>query len=280
MEFSVANAAPDDATDRFHESPASGDDTTIHSKHEQFESYREAGRLVEAEIWLGRLVSHDPEDAESRELLGRLLEEKGDAASAAIQYTRALELRTAAGDSGRTYDLYQKVKELAPGSSLLTQLPQPSDPVPAAAAKDAPPRPSDDSADVFDSETHYTLGVAFKNMGLPEEAKEEFLLSMRSPAVFLDSCLMIAVCLKEQGHPVEASTHLERLLGDPRCEGAKAHAIRYELGLLYEAQAQWQRALTMYESIPTFHDVPQRLESIRTRHPSTSIPSREFRYAT
>src|SRR5512134_3929960 len=101
-------------------------------------------------------------------------------------------------------------------------------------------------------------------MGLLDEAKQEFVSSMKGPEVFLDSCLMMAVCLKEQEQFDAASAQLERLLTDPRCQGAKAQAIRYELGLLYEKQEQWQLATTMFEAIPTFHDVPQRLATLRT----------------
>ena len=58
---------------------------------------------------------------------------------------------------------------------------------------------------------------------------------MKSHDLFSDSCLMLAVCLKEQGECQSASAQLELLLKDPKCQGAKAQAIRYELGLLYEA---------------------------------------------
>ena len=75
-----------------------------------------------------------------------------------------------------------------------------------------------------------------------------------------------------------ASAQLELLLKDPKCQGAKAQAIRYELGLLYEAQEQWSQAAVIYESIPTFHDVPQRLESART-HKGSDQPSSALRFA-
>ena len=139
----------------------------------------------------------------------------------------------------------------------------------------APPEPADN----IDPDTHYTLGVAYKNMGLLNEAKEEFTLAMKGPDVFLDACLMTAVCLKEQEQYDAASAQLERLLTDQRCQGAKAQAIRYELGLLYEKQQQWQLATTMFEAIPTFHDVPQRLAAIRTV-PKAVSASKAFRYAT
>jgi tetratricopeptide (TPR) repeat protein len=140
------------------------------------------------------------------------------------------------------------------------------------------PLVSEQPGNEIDSETHYTLGVAYKNMGLLNEAKEEFRLSMKGPDFFLDSCLMIAVCLNEQGEGQSASAQLELLLKDPKCQGAKAQAIRYELGLLYEAQEQWNQATAIYESIPTFHDVPQRLESVRTRKSPAQVTS-ALRYA-
>jgi tetratricopeptide (TPR) repeat protein len=134
--------------------------------------------------------------------------------------------------------------------------------------------------DPVDPDTHYTLGVAYKNMGLVDEAKEEFTLAMKGPDVFLDACLMMAVCLKEQEQYDAASAQLERLLTDPRCQGAKAQAIRYELGLLYEKQQQWQLATTMFEAIPSFHDVPERLAAIRTLPKAVSAGAKAFKYAT
>ncbi len=119
-----------------------------------------------------------------------------------------------------------------------------------------------------DYEAHYTLGVAYKNMGLYEEAKEEFQVSANGETFYLDSWLMTALCFKEQRHLAQAISGLEAVLSDPRCQGAKGQAIRYELGLLYEAEAQWGKAAATFQSIPSFHDVPQRLEALMKRNPT------------
>lgn len=250
----------------------------VQSKRAQFEAYLQAGQMAEAELWLGRVVGQHPEDAEARELYGHLLERKGDAAAAALQYAKGLELFLSTepqADPSPWVSIYHKLKDLAPANPLLRKLADRFEPSSPAVESD----PVSSDTDSLELEVHYTLGVAYKNMGLLEEAKEEFALSMKSPAVFLDSCLMTAVSLKEQGHIDEASSQLERLLADPRCQGAKTQAIRYELGLLYELQAQWPQALSMFESIPTFHDVPQRLASIRMQYreePAAAV----FRYAS
>ena len=142
------------------------------------------------------------------------------------------------------------------------------EPLAVAAAPDAEP------VIVQDYEAHFTLGVAYKNMGLHQEAKEEFEVSRGSDTFYLDSCLMTALCFKEEQQLVHAIRGLEIVLSDSRCQGAKGQAIRYELGLLYEAEAQWEKAAKTYQSIPSFHDVPHRLESLRNRYQSGSAELR------
>ena len=269
--FSVGNAGPDDRPHSRSTPPGKGEEAPVLSTPEQFRVYVEAGQWTHAEGWLGTMVASQPDDAEAREFLGQVLERKGDGAGAALQYGRALELRTAGqrvADAEPIRHLYDKVKELAPASPIVSKLS-------VLFAPSAPEEPADD----IDADTHYTLGVAYKNMGLVNEAKEEFAFAMKGAEVFLDACLMTAVCLKEQEQYDSASAQLERLLTDPRCQGAKAQAIRYELGLLYEKQENWQLATTMFEAIPTFHDVPQRLAAIRTA-PKPAARATAFRYAT
>ncbi|MCP9439417.1 MAG: tetratricopeptide repeat protein [Nitrospira sp.] len=131
-------------------------------------------------------------------------------------------------------------------------------PTPAAS-----PLPSPSS--VPDYEAHFLLGIAYKNMGLYPEAREEFTVSRQATKYYLDACLMTALCFKEEGRLAEAIRELETLLADSRCRGTKAQAIRYELALLYEADAQWEKATTTFEAIASFHDVPERLAALKRR---------------
>jgi len=279
--FSWTNAKPDQQWESSSKASSSvAPNPTVLSINEQFQAYVKAGQQAEGEEWLCRLVTAQPDHAEARELFGSLRETKGDTAGAALQYSRALELLLAhPNDEGSTHlaSLYQKVKELAPASPLVAKWASMFSPKPQASVPGAETPIAVPAGNEIEPETHYTLGVAYKNMGLLDEAKEEFALSMKSHDFFSDSCLMLAVCLKEQGQCESASVQLELLLKDPKCQGAKAQAIRYELGLLYEAQEQWTQAAKIYESIPTFHDVPQRLESARA-HRAPAEPTPAFRY--
>jgi tetratricopeptide (TPR) repeat protein len=277
-EFSVSDLEPDEPGMSLSEATQS---TVSLSMDEQFQDYMAAGQQAEAEEWLSHLVMAEPDHAQARELFGSLLEAKGDTAGAALQYSRALELLLAQPEHDsqpQQASLYAKVKALTSASPLVakwasTFLLKLQPPVPAVKESI-----STVSGNTIDSETHYTLGVAYKNMGLLDEAKEEFSFSMQSHELFVDSCLMVAMCLKDQGECRSASAQLELLLQDPKCQDAKAQAIRYELGLLYEAQEQWRQAAEIYESIPTFHDVPQRLDSVLIRRGPVQSAS-ALRYA-
>ena len=279
--FSWANAKPDQQWGPLSQAAGSVSPTPpLLSTSEQFQAYVKAGQPAEAEEWLSRLITAQPDHAEAFELFGSLLEARGDTAGAALQYSRALELLLAhPNDESPTQPavLYAKVKELAPASPLVAKWASTFSPKLQASVPAVEMPVSAPPGNEIDPETHYTLGVAYKNMGLLDEAKEEFCFSMKSHDLFSDSCLMIAVCLKEQGECQSASAQLELLLKDPKCQGARAQAIRYELGLLYEAQEQWSQAAAIYESIPTFHDVPQRLESARA-HRAPAEPTPTFLY--
>lgn len=159
------------------------------------------------------------------------------------------------GDSAVSADPVREVESLqAQDHTAVGEEPVAVSSVPDAAAMPAP-----------DHEAHFTLGVAYKNMGLYPEARDEFEVSRTGDAFYLDSCLMTALCYKEERQLAQAIRGLEAVLSDPHCQGAKGQAIRYELGLLYETEAQWDKAATTFQSIPSFHDVPQRLETLKGR---------------
>ncbi len=245
-------------------------------------------RYVAAETILSQLLDEQPDDWEALQLIGRLLEEKGDGAAAASKYAKALDVllqRPGEGAESLATELYHKVKALAPASPVVAKLASRFEPIVRDEAPAASPeasvtgdaqlaasepsasaeQPQDVQPEEEESEIRYTLGVAYKNMGLLDEAIEEFRLSMQGSKWFTDASLMLARCLSEQGQHKAAVAHLEQTLSDPRCVDDKASAIRYELGLLYEAEGLFESALRVYEAIPQFQDVPQRIEWIRER---------------
>ncbi|MBA2252460.1 MAG: tetratricopeptide repeat protein [Nitrospirales bacterium] len=110
---------------------------------------------------------------------------------------------------------------------------------------------------------HYELGMAYKNMGMLDEAVEEFRVAINGKECFLDATTLLAASLKEKGLREPAMECLERALADARCDQEKALPLRYELGLLYEADGLLEKAVEMLSSIPAFLDVPMRLERLK-----------------
>ena len=110
---------------------------------------------------------------------------------------------------------------------------------------------------------HFELGMAYKNMGMLDEAIEEFRVAINGKECFLDTTTLLAASLKEKGLTELAMECLERALADARCDQEKAIPIRYELGLLYEADGLLEKAVEVLSSIPAFLDVPMRLERLK-----------------
>lgn len=135
--------------------------------------------------------------------------------------------------------------------------PQP-EPVAAKAAPKTPPRPTEEEL-----ATHFTLGRAYRDMGLLSEAMEEFRVSVVSNALFLDSCLELAGCLRERGMSRRAIACLEHAMSDARCQGERSQTVRYELGQMYEAEGLFDRALRVFETITDYEDVAKRIEWIK-----------------
>lgn len=122
-------------------------------------------------------------------------------------------------------------------------------------------------------ETHYDLGFAYKEMGLIVEAIEEFQLAARGPTRFVDACTMIAACYRDQNLGKSAITFLERVLADDRCAGPGVPYVRYDLAVLYEEEGFEDKAIRLYEGIPSIRDVDARLRRLQGGEEPTMRPA-------
>lgn len=123
-----------------------------------------------------------------------------------------------------------------------------------------------------DVETHYDLGVAYKEMGLLTEAMEEFRISARGPDRFVDSCIMTAACYKERNLNKSAIACLEHALENPLCEGPGVPFLKYDLALLYMEEGLTDKAARLYSTIPSIRDAVERLSNLQQQAPPTRAP--------
>ncbi|HEX9757835.1 MAG TPA: tetratricopeptide repeat protein [Nitrospiria bacterium] len=123
-----------------------------------------------------------------------------------------------------------------------------------------------------DYETHYNLGIAYKEMGLIHEAIGEFELSIKGDDRFVDSCTMLSTCFVEKGAFDKAAEYLDSALNDPRCNENNVLWLKYELGTLYENQGLHEKALEHYievkEADSNFKDVKKRIIKLQKDGPS------------
>ncbi|MCP4213917.1 MAG: tetratricopeptide repeat protein, partial [bacterium] len=80
-----------------------------------------------------------------------------------------------------------------------------------------------------DYDTRYNLGIAYKEMGLLEEAIHEFLISAKHTLKFFDSAGLLGMCFREKGMFSEAVGWFEKALETPDRKQDEYLAVRFEL---------------------------------------------------
>lgn len=125
--------------------------------------------------------------------------------------------------------------------------------------------------DEKDFETHYNLGIAYKEMELYEEAVQEFRLAGRDPGRALACADLLGLCFVAMGQVDQAVLEYRaglEIQGHPK---EAYHPLRYNLGLAYETQGDFPHALEQFELLPAedprFHEVREKLKSLRERMP-------------
>jgi tetratricopeptide (TPR) repeat protein len=134
-----------------------------------------------------------------------------------------------------------------------------------------------DQLDEKDFETHYNLGIAYKEMDLFDEAIQEFQLAARDPARALACANLLGLCYLAKSEPDAAIRELRAGLevrGHPQ---EAYHGLRYDLGMAYEIQGDLGRALESFEGLqaeePRFRDVRARIKQLRDRLKQQPAPA-------
>ena len=98
-----------------------------------------------------------------------------------------------------------------------------------------------------DLETHYNLGVAFREMGLLEEAIGEFQKVAKANdrgkafRYAMQCSTLLGLAFMEKGQPEIAAIWYERALTTPGLDSESKLALRYDLGVAQDRPAIWKR---------------------------------------
>jgi tetratricopeptide (TPR) repeat protein len=124
-----------------------------------------------------------------------------------------------------------------------------------------------------DPETHYNLGIAFKEMGLLDEAIGELQKvchAVDRGAPFsqpIQALTWLAQCLVDKGAPEAAVRWYQKALQLPGLDSGSRCSIYYDLGAAYQAAGDNKSALTnfmeVYGSNIDFRDVASRIKALK-----------------
>jgi tetratricopeptide (TPR) repeat protein len=124
-----------------------------------------------------------------------------------------------------------------------------------------------------DPETHYNLGVAYREMGLLEEAISEFQKvakaheSGKDFRYAMQCCTLLGLAFLEKGQPEIAAFWYERALQTSNLEAESVLALRYDLGVAQQLAGQSDAALKSFQLVYAmnidYRDVSERITALR-----------------
>jgi tetratricopeptide (TPR) repeat protein len=117
-----------------------------------------------------------------------------------------------------------------------------------------------------DYETHYNLGIAYKEMGMLDDAINEFSLAGKDPFRGFDCHSMLGLCYLEKGDYESAVEHMKKGLDSPGREKGEYMALKYDLAAACERLGDIRSAQAvmseLYREDAGFRDVKARLEAL------------------
>jgi len=117
-----------------------------------------------------------------------------------------------------------------------------------------------------DYDTHYNLGIAYREMGLLDEAIGEFQLAAKDPVHLVDCCSMLGVSFLEKGLPELAVKWYQRGLTAPDLKEEVTLSLLYDMGNVYltmgDEVAAKKTFVELYGINSNYRDVVAKLEEL------------------
>lgn len=118
-----------------------------------------------------------------------------------------------------------------------------------------------------DSQSHYDLGMTYREMGLLDQAIESFRVAQEDPRLAPRALEMAGRCLADQGRHHEACGDFRRALALLDSAEGTDGEVRWHLAHSLTEIGEHEDALTEYErveaSLPGFEDVAERIVALR-----------------
>lgn len=127
-----------------------------------------------------------------------------------------------------------------------------------------------------DAQSHYDLGVAYKEMGLVNDAVTEFELAARDPSRECVCHSMVGVMFLEQGNLEAAIEAFIRGLHAEQKSSDQEIALYYELGNAYQQRTNVREALFYFQKVvrrdAKYRDVAARVRALQPKQAVANAP--------
>ena len=127
----------------------------------------------------------------------------------------------------------------------------------------------DQQVEEEDYETRYNLGIAYKEMGLLDEAIGEFQYASRDPKLFLECSSILGICFREKGMSDLAVKWYRKALESTGHPEEKYQGLRYDLGELHMERGEHSQALSLFSEVygvnSNYRDVASKIRELKKR---------------
>ena len=121
--------------------------------------------------------------------------------------------------------------------------------------------------DSADTESHFNLGIAYKEMGLYDDAIAEFDKASHDPSRAIDCITLTGQCHSEAGATESAMETFKRGLTMDNLNDESRMALNFELGMLYQMNGQLLEALEIFQLVAEkdsfFRNVSELIKNLR-----------------
>ena len=125
-----------------------------------------------------------------------------------------------------------------------------------------------------DFDTHYNLGIAYRDMELHDDAIEEFQAAIRVTSQnapdgrYVQCCNMLGMCFMAKDMPRLAVMWFRKGLDTPNRPEDEYQALRFDLGLAYERQGEIDAAIDVFSEVYAidinYREVSEKLRDLQS----------------
>jgi tetratricopeptide (TPR) repeat protein len=125
------------------------------------------------------------------------------------------------------------------------------------------------SVEVGDFQTHYDLGIAYKEMGLMDAALDEFRIASGAPELYREACSMLGLCYWDRGEAEEAIRWYRAALDAPGGDEVRLSGLRYDLADRLEQTGDARGAYDLFAQVvreePGYRDATRRVAALQSK---------------